>query len=523
MKGLCAAIALSAVFCGHAAFAGVMTDWTTNGVNWGSNFYNPDVQTGDQYDGLPAVASPAWTAGYNTGTYGITDNYLNITTTDGSSERQVFSAYAADNWDMSTNATVEVNLRVNSSFGSYGSQQIVMGNGSFYQTLFIFDNKIRFGGTANEASHDMTEWTTMRIVLENMDDISTAKGSVYFDGSAAPALVNTNWISSTIAYLRFGDQNTTSANGSVDWDYLAWTNVAIAPVGFDWITNGVNWGSNFYNPDVQTGDQYHGLPTEASPAWTAGYNTGSYGITDNYLRIIATNDQRQTFDTRAGGAWDISAEGTVEANLRVISSEGSDGVATLQIGNGTLQQTVLIHDDRVTFGGVTAMHDMTAWTTMRVTFEGLDNVAMATSSIYFDNGATPALVNTNWSASTINYLRFGDQNTLTTAGTADWDYIAWTDTAIAPDTVAPATIMGWSAVSGGMMRMVVDTPEAASYYYLKSTTNLIDGSWAGVAHSDDGVNGFFVTNLSYSTSEGSNKVIYVEANDTAAFFGIGEE
>jgi hypothetical protein len=73
------------------------------------------------------------------------------------------------------------------------------------------------------------------------------------------------------------------------------------------------------------------------------------------------------------------------------------------------------------------------------------------------------------------------------------------------------------------MRIVVDAPSLASNYYPKSTADLQVGAWTGVPHSDDGVNAFVVTNLDYSTAEGTNEVIYVRATNSAAFFGIGGE
>ena len=86
----------------------------------------------------------------------------------------------------------------------------------------------------------------------------------------------------------------------------------------------------------------------------------------------------------------------------------------------------------------------------------------------------------------------------------------------------PAAIVGWSVVSPSMMRMVVHTPDQPELYYPQTTTNLVTGPWTGVAHSDDGVHGFVVTNVGYSTAEGSNAVIYMQLNHAGAFFGIGE-
>jgi len=87
----------------------------------------------------------------------------------------------------------------------------------------------------------------------------------------------------------------------------------------------------------------------------------------------------------------------------------------------------------------------------------------------------------------------------------------------------PATIVDWSSVSGSIMKLVIDAPSAAMFYYPKATTSLNLVPWTDVPHSDDGVNPFVVTNLGYSTAEGDNKAIYVETTEATKFFGIGGE
>ncbi|RLA55703.1 MAG: hypothetical protein DRR04_14580 [Gammaproteobacteria bacterium] len=84
----------------------------------------------------------------------------------------------------------------------------------------------------------------------------------------------------------------------------------------------------------------------------------------------------------------------------------------------------------------------------------------------------------------------------------------------------PAAIIE-GAITNGMARLVVDASAPAYGYFPKSTTNLMDGTWGSVAHSDDGVHPFLVTNLNYSTMEGTNQVIYVEATGSQGFFRIG--
>lgn len=87
----------------------------------------------------------------------------------------------------------------------------------------------------------------------------------------------------------------------------------------------------------------------------------------------------------------------------------------------------------------------------------------------------------------------------------------------------PATIIALTSVSGNVVKMVVDAPDAPESYYPLANVDLVNGGWSMVAHSDDGVNPFVVTNLSYSTVEGTNEVIYLKAEDAAKFFGVNEQ
>jgi len=96
-------------------------------------------------------------------------------------------------------------------------------------------------------------------------------------------------------------------------------------------------------------------------------------------------------------------------------------------------------------------------------------------------------------------------------------------------TLSP-TILSCSPAASNAVKMVVNAPSSLDRYYLKSTTDLPSGPvfWKRVAHSDDGVNDFVTTNLSYSTVDvatGTQSVIYAQANHSSEFlniFGNGE-
>ncbi len=87
----------------------------------------------------------------------------------------------------------------------------------------------------------------------------------------------------------------------------------------------------------------------------------------------------------------------------------------------------------------------------------------------------------------------------------------------------PANIVNFSMVSNNVMKMVFYTYAfSTNHYYPLATTDLMMPSWTNVPHSKDGADPFVVTNLAYSTSDGTNSIIYVKADDAQGFFGIGE-
>ena len=89
--------------------------------------------------------------------------------------------------------------------------------------------------------------------------------------------------------------------------------------------------------------------------------------------------------------------------------------------------------------------------------------------------------------------------------------------------IKPPRIIGFSMVSNNVMKMVVYTSSfATNNYYPLATMDLTIPSWTNVPHSKDGSNPFIITNLAYSTTEGTNDAIYVKADDARSFFGIGE-
>ncbi len=91
-----------------------------------------------------------------------------------------------------------------------------------------------------------------------------------------------------------------------------------------------------------------------------------------------------------------------------------------------------------------------------------------------------------------------------------------------PPPADPALIVGIEPVEGSLIKLIFSAP-SPSTTYPKSTTDLAAGGWAGVPHSDDGINPFVVTNLDYSSASDTNVAIYVEATNAAAFYSFGAE
>ena len=88
--------------------------------------------------------------------------------------------------------------------------------------------------------------------------------------------------------------------------------------------------------------------------------------------------------------------------------------------------------------------------------------------------------------------------------------------------MVPATILSWTAVSNGVMEMVIDAPGITSLYHPEAVTDLAIGTWTNVPHSDAAGGAYYATNLSYSTTDatGTNEVIYIQTTEAKKFFNI---
>jgi hypothetical protein len=95
-----------------------------------------------------------------------------------------------------------------------------------------------------------------------------------------------------------------------------------------------------------------------------------------------------------------------------------------------------------------------------------------------------------------------------------------TDTATLNITVDAAVRIegGMTLLPNDILMLAISGASSPEYYYPESTTNLVDGVWERIPHSDNGVNEFIVTNLSYSTTDGPNRFIYMQQGTNSAGF-----
>lgn len=226
MKNILICMVVATLSGAYVALAGSIP-LTTNGVEWGVNYYDPDVREGGQFDKLPAKANPSWAARYNTGSYNLEDSYLRVITTSskagGAGSRQTF--FTKNDWDLASGTIVEATLRVVDNIDGLpasGAQQITYGNSEVRSYISFTTAGIRTS-KGDRYRCDMTQWTTVRLVFENMEEASKALVKVYVNNSPEPVLINKNWSPgvATLNGLCFGDMNVTSG-GTVDWESIRW-------------------------------------------------------------------------------------------------------------------------------------------------------------------------------------------------------------------------------------------------------------------------------------------------------------
>jgi len=79
-------------------------------------------------------------------------------------------------------------------------------------------------------------------------------------------------------------------------------------------------------------------------------------------------------------------------------------------------------------------------------------------------------------------------------------------------------IEGVTMLANDVLRLEISGASPAEDYYPESTTNLLDETWERKPHSDDWAHDFIETNLNYSTTLGTNLVIYMQQNTSGVEF-----
>jgi len=228
-------------------------------------------------------------------------------------------------------------------------------------------------------------------------------------------------------------------------------------------------------------------------------------------------------------AWSITDSATAQYFLFGFNDSNGPGLAGISWKDGAARLTYNFGgtwvNDAASMTGFTGTN--TSTTVSIITAVDMDNDLV---DVYLDTGSGYSLAITDqpftMATPKANYLSWKYASLAAGNGvdSVSFNRVAIGDVVpIAVPAINPASILGFSYSSSNVMEMVIHTPDAASKYYPKYTTNLVNGTWSGAAHSIDGLAPFVITNLSYSSVDpsGSNNVIYVQATNSAAFFGIG--
>ncbi|QHI68536.1 exo-alpha-sialidase [Tichowtungia aerotolerans] len=253
-----------------------------------------------------------------------------------------------------------------------------------------------------------------------------------------------------------------------------------------------------------------------------GANNG-YGntvVSSGTLLVNGVLDSRAA-TVSVGGAAVLGGSGTIDRSVAVAGggtlSPGDGGAGTLTLSSLALNDTSVLDFE---LGGLPGSNDSVAVDSL--VLDGLLNVS--------DFGGLQEGTYTLFScagALTDNGLQVG-QLPVGFAGTVAVSngvvnlvvLVVEKNDLPALEPVRPASIVGGPVVFGDVVRLVVQMPDAAIRYVVESSTNLPYGGWGRVPHSDDGVHGFIVTNLSYSSAGDAGRVIYVRLVDALKFFRV---
>lgn len=101
-----------------------------------------------------------------------------------------------------------------------------------------------------------------------------------------------------------------------------------------------------------------------------------------------------------------------------------------------------------------------------------------------------------------------------------WDKGAFDNIAILGYTAIDAWFVSAEPAETDQVKLTIYTSGNPDVFSLVGSDDLSGGSWNYVGHSDDGISPYVVTNLSHSTTDGTNRFIYVDAADAKNFYGL---
>lgn len=227
-------LALALLFAASPAKAALI-EWTDNGVTWSSGdgtptYYNPSINAdANLYDKLPVGpgTSPVWTVYSKTGevsTATVTGDYLEISTDTLST-----NAYTSNSGWSFDNLTFETRFRIDSQDSPYYVAGLFMEASGKGLSLSFTPNSIIQFGTTLVGGLDLTQWTTLRVTITGG---ATPTVSLYINQNPIAVYTSSDiFYSASRTLIGFGDSSTSAEGGTVQWDYLRWTDTgAYAPI-----------------------------------------------------------------------------------------------------------------------------------------------------------------------------------------------------------------------------------------------------------------------------------------------------
>jgi fibronectin-binding autotransporter adhesin len=245
-------------------------------------------------------------------------------------------------------------------------------------------------------------------------------------------------------------------------------------------------------------------------AYSGSTIIGGGALIFNGDNSAATNWVRVDVDGTLGGTGVVGGVCTLKGAL----APGA-GVGTLTFNNGL----------NLSSGSTTTFEIDSASAYDALAGNGSDILLSSESEIVFDfgsyggTGGDTYQVLSGWSDITDNGVSIRTAN-LGAGLTLDSSQLAVNGTVSLISGAGTPVIAGTEAL-GNTLKLVVDVQgNGLADLAPLGRDDLLSGAWANIPHSDDGINTFMVTNLTYSTVEGTNVVIYVQTTNPAGFFGI---